>query len=108
MKSIIVILCTALLVTLDAAPAILPSGYDSGAVGEQQSDKMAKAILNQFAGKIISAAGDRVGRDDSIQADDEQTPLNFIKNGEVHIQGNDLGQTLLKAASNFFGFEQEL
>ena len=73
MKSLIslVMLCTALFVALDAAP-VLPSGYEAEfeAVGSQQSDEMAKTFLNVFT-KILTTAGDKVGRDGSIQADNE-------------------------------------
>ena len=76
----LVVLCTAIFVTLDAAP-VLPSGYEAEfeAVGRQQSDEMAKTFLNVFT-KILSAAGDRIGRDGSIQADDElgKTFLNVV------------------------------
>ena len=86
MKSLILllVLSTALFVSLDAAP-VLPSSLEAEleTVAKQQSDnsEMFKTFLNIFT-KILTSAGDKSnGGDGSIQAD------------------NQLGRTLLNVAS---------
>ena len=105
MKTVItlVVLITALFVTLEAAP-VLPSGFE--AAEEQQSDEMAKTFLN-ILNKILGIAGNRIGRDGSIQADDElgQTFLNFVSNflssvSKIANPNDEVAQTLLNGVNS--------
>ena len=111
MKSFItfMVLCTVLFAMLDAAP-VLPSGYDAEfeSVGRQQSDEMAKTILNVFS-KILAAVGDRIGRDGSIQGDSDSEIKQMVLNITVNFLSalsksvkidpgfnDEVGQTLIK------------
>ena len=108
MKSLITLVVPfiVLFVMLDAAP-LLPSGFE--AAEKQQLDEMEKIFLNVF-NKILTAAGDRIGKDGSIQVDNSetrQTFLNAISNflsaltKTIHADpNNEVGQTFTKGANS--------
>ena len=100
----VVLFTAALFVTLEAAPTVLPSRFK--AAEEQQSNEVAKMFLNIFS-KIRTTAGDRIGRDGSIQVDDElgRTFLNFVGNflssvSKIADPNDEVAQTILNGVNS--------
>ena len=102
----LVVMYTVLFVMLDTVP-VLPPGFE--AVGKQQSNEMAKTLLNVFS-KILTAANDRIGRDDELGQTfikGANSVLSVIRkhldgeDGEQSASKHEIGQTIIDALSNF-------